>query len=247
MSKHMSQNIYDNQDFYNAYANLPRSQFGLSAAPEWPAIQSMLPALAGKHVVDLGCGYGWFCRSARAAGAAQVTGYDLSEKMLARARELTDDTEISYLCRDLAQLTLPSQSCDLVYSQLALHYLPELTPLFNEIHQALRTSGHFVFSMEHPIYTCSVHPGWLTDEAGRRSWGVSNYQNEGRRVTNWLSDGVIKYHRTLATVLNGLISAGFAIRQINEWGPSEDQIQKNPTLAEEAERPMMVLISAQRC
>lgn len=30
----MSQNIYDNQAFFDGYAQLPRSQFGLEAAPE---------------------------------------------------------------------------------------------------------------------------------------------------------------------------------------------------------------------
>lgn len=76
----MSQNIYDNQAFFDSYAQLPRSQFGLEAVPEWASIQAMLPDLSGKRVIDLGCGYGWFCRSAREAGAAEVLGVDLSKK-----------------------------------------------------------------------------------------------------------------------------------------------------------------------
>ena len=39
-------------------------------APEWPDLEAMLPPLSGLRVLDLGCGYGWFCRWARAAGAA---------------------------------------------------------------------------------------------------------------------------------------------------------------------------------
>jgi len=64
----MSQNIYDNPGFFEGYAQLPRSQQGLAGAPEWPALQAMLPTLAGKRVLDLGCGYGWFCRAARDLG-----------------------------------------------------------------------------------------------------------------------------------------------------------------------------------
>lgn len=56
----------------------------------------MLPELAGKRVLDLGCGYGWFCRAARDLGAADVVGIDLSAKMLARAAELTRDATIRY-------------------------------------------------------------------------------------------------------------------------------------------------------
>lgn len=61
----MSQNIYDEPGLFEGYAQLPRSLHGLAGAPEWPALQAMLPDLAGKRVLDLGCGYGWFCRAAR--------------------------------------------------------------------------------------------------------------------------------------------------------------------------------------
>jgi hypothetical protein len=44
----MSQNIYDNQAFFDGYAQLPRSQRGLDGAPEWAAIQAMLD-LSGKR------------------------------------------------------------------------------------------------------------------------------------------------------------------------------------------------------
>ena len=67
---------------------------------------------------------------------------------------------------------------------------------------------------------------------------------EGKRISNWLADGVIKYHRTLGTYLNVLIAAGFEIRRVEEWGPTAAQIAANPALAEEAERPMLLLVSA---
>jgi 2-polyprenyl-3-methyl-5-hydroxy-6-metoxy-1,4-benzoquinol methylase len=70
----MAQNIYDNPAFFEGYAQLPRSVQGLDGAPEWPALKSMLPDLNGKRVIDLGCGYGWFCRVARDLGASAVTG-----------------------------------------------------------------------------------------------------------------------------------------------------------------------------
>lgn len=42
----MSQNIYDNPDFFAGYATLPRSAEGLDGAPEWTAMQTLLPPLA---------------------------------------------------------------------------------------------------------------------------------------------------------------------------------------------------------
>lgn len=242
----MSQNIYDNPGFFEGYAQLPRSLQGLAGAPEWPALQAMLPPLDGKRVLDLGCGYGWFCRVAREQGAAEVLGIDLSARMLARAAELTRDEGIHYRQGDLNGLELPAGSFDLVYSSLALHYLPELATLFAQVYRSLVAGGMLVFSVEHPIFTCPQPQGWLVDGEGRRSWPVNGYQAEGKRVSNWLAEGVIKYHRTLGTHLNALIAAGFAIRHLEEWGPTAAQIAANPALAEEAERPMLLLVAVQK-
>jgi hypothetical protein len=57
---------------------------------------------------------------------------------------------------------------------------------------------------------------------------------------------VIKYHRTMATTLNVLIGAGFGLVGIDEFAPSPEQIAKAPSLAEELERPMMLLVSVRR-
>src|SRR3954468_21514451 len=128
----MAQNVYDDADFFTAYSQLPRSQHGLDGAPEWPALRGMLPPMAGLRVIDLGCGFGWFCRWAREAGAAGVLGIDLSERMLAQARGATGDSAISYQRANLDELTLSTASFDVAYSSLAFHYLRELPRLFGE-------------------------------------------------------------------------------------------------------------------
>ena len=102
-----AQNIYDRADFFAGYSQLGRSVAGLAAAPEWPALRAMLPALTGSRVADLGCGFGWFARWAREQGAALVVqAYDLSERMLARARATTTDPAIAYRRADLDTLDL---------------------------------------------------------------------------------------------------------------------------------------------
>ncbi|HBE9080344.1 class I SAM-dependent methyltransferase [Serratia fonticola] len=242
----MSQNIYDNQTFFDGYAQLSRSVQGLDGAPEWPTIRSILPDLQGKKVVDLGCGYGWFCRSAREQGAAQVLGMDLSEKMLGKAKEMTEDPAIEYRQQDLEALQLPAASFDLVYSSLTLHYIEDLGKLFSTVYQALVNGGEFIFTAEHPIYTAPKHQGWLVDEAGQKSWPINGYQQEGQRISNWLAEGVIKQHRMLGTYINLLVQQGFTIRYLNEWGPSAQQIADNPALDEEKERPMIFILAVQK-
>jgi hypothetical protein len=52
----MTQNIYDNVDFFERYSQLPRSVEGLEGAPEWPTLRALLPNVGGLRVLDLGCG-----------------------------------------------------------------------------------------------------------------------------------------------------------------------------------------------
>ncbi|AYF85798.1 class I SAM-dependent methyltransferase [Pseudomonas sp. JS3066] len=242
----MTQNIYDNPDFFEGYGQLGRSQFGLAGAPEWPALRAMLPEMRGRRVVDLGCGYGWFCRWARENDASKVLGLDVSEKMLERARNSTDDPAILYQRADLEHLVLPEGSFDLAYSSLAFHYVENLAGMFAEVYRALVPDSRLVFSIEHPIYMAPANPGWVLDGKGRKTWPIDGYQMEGPRVTDWLAKGVIKQHRTLGTLLNLLIGTGFRIAHVEEWGPTDEDIAVMPLLAEERERPMMLLVAAER-
>jgi SAM-dependent methyltransferase len=242
----MTQNIYDDPGFFAAYSQLGRSREGLDGAAEWPALQAMLPEMRGRKVLDLGCGFGWFCRWARAQGAESVLGIDVSERMLARASETTPDTAIGYLRADLESLALAPAAFDLAYSSLALHYVRDLGRLLAEIHRALVPGGSLVASVEHPIYTAPRNPGWSRDDAGRKTWPIDSYQDEGPRATDWLATGVIKQHRTIGTTVNLLLRHGFTLAHLEEWGPTATQIAARPSLGEERERPMFLLIAARR-
>lgn len=242
----MAQNIYDQPGFFAAYSRLRRSVHGLDGAPEWRSICSLLPTLEGKRVVDLGCGFGWFARWAREHGAAHVLGLDLSEKMIARAKADTNDPAIEYVIADLEQIHLPEASFDFAYSSLAFHYVENLERLAKTIYRTLIPGGRLIFTIEHPIYMAPTHPGWSVDKEGRKTWPVDRYAIEGPRTTDWLAQGVVKQHRTIGTTLDTLIGSGFTIRQVLEWAPLAAQIAENPDLAEELERPMILVISVQR-
>jgi SAM-dependent methyltransferase len=241
----MAQNIYDSPEFYAGYAQLPRSVEGLDGAPEWPALRVLLPDIRDRKVVDLGCGYGWFCRWAHEQGAAQVLGLDVSEKMLAKAKA-TSDPRITYAGADLEALELPGASFDLAYSSLAFHYIEDLDRLFATIHRALAPGGYFVFSIEHPIYMAPARPRWVTGADGSEIWPLDGYLAEGPRTTDWLAKGVLKHHRTIGTTLNSLIRQGFTIFHVEEWGPTDAQIAAHPEWAKERDRPMFLLIGARR-
>jgi SAM-dependent methyltransferase len=242
----MTQNIYDNPNFFEGYSQLSRSVKGLAGAPEWPALRTLLPDPQGLRVVDLGCGFGWFSRWARENGAAQVLGLDISENMLARARAITSDPAITYAQADLEQLDLPIASFDVAFSSLTLHYIEDLARLLATVHRALVPGGRLIVSMEHPIFMAPTRPGWSVDADGRRTWPLDSYKVEGPRTTDWLANGVVKQHRTIGTTLNLLIRLGFVISYVEEWGPTDEQIAAQPELAEERQRPMFLFIGAHR-
>lgn len=78
---------YDDEAFFEAYAQMPRSRDGLRSAGEWHQLQPLFPPLRGKTVLDLGCGYGWHSQYAAAQGARSVLGIDLSERMIDEAQK----------------------------------------------------------------------------------------------------------------------------------------------------------------
>jgi SAM-dependent methyltransferase len=242
----MTQNIYDTPDFFREYSHLERSQCGLDGAWEWPLLRSLVPELNGKRVLDLGCGFGWFARWARQQGAVSVLGLDVSRNMLKRAGELTSDSAIEFRRADLEEAEFPVDSFDLVFSALALHYVQNLSRIFSAVNRAIYRGGWFVFSIEHPIYTASRNARWLSYADGQKIWPVDSYGVEGARTTDWLAKGFTKQHRKFSTVINALIGEGFSMQQVEEWGPTADQIACRQDLAEERERPLFLLIAARK-
>lgn len=239
----MAQNVYDDEGFFAAYGQLPRSVDGLDAAPEWPALRAMLPPLTGTRVVDLGCGYGWFCRWAVDAGAASVLGVDVSERMLERAGADGIDPRITYRRADLDELELDADAFEFAYSSLTLHYLVDIDRFFGQVARALPPGGRFVFSCEHPILTAPSIQAFVEGPNGR-VWALDDYQMEGERVTNWLADGVIKQHRTITTYFSALRRAGFEVTDLVEWRPTDRELAEHPDWAAELDRPMFLLVGA---
>ena len=242
----MTQNIYDQAGFFEAYSALPRSVHGLAGAPEWPVLRNLLPDMTGARALDLGCGFGWFCRWARRQGAVGVLGIDVSANMLARAKADTRDDAIRYEQADLERYTPEPASFDLVYSSLAFHYLVDLAGLLGRVRQGMVPGGRLVCSVEHPMMTAPLQPGWASDRSDHPVWPVNAYLDEGPRRVDWLAKGVIKQHRTIETYLASLSDAGFVLERLIEWGPSPEQVADEPDWIKERQRPPFLLLAA-RC
>lgn len=243
----MKQNKYDDIQFFSEYEKMPRSVKGLEAAGEWHVLKALLPKLKNKSVLDLGCGFGWHCRYAREQQASSVIGVDISEKMLQKAREKTDDPAISYIQMPIEEIDFSNGQFDVVLSSLAFHYIRSFREVCKKVYDSLKPEGSFVFSVEHPIFTSRDEQDWYYDDKGNRlHWAVDHYQSEGIRETTFLTNNVIKYHRTISTYLNDVMKAGFTISAVEESIPSEEMLNTIPDMKDELRRPMFLMISAKK-
>ncbi|KAI1318157.1 S-adenosyl-L-methionine-dependent methyltransferase [Xylariaceae sp. FL0255] len=228
-------------------------------------LHTLLPAVAGKKVVDLCCGDGWFSRWATEQGAAAVQAYDGSESMVQQAIQKTQGTENSHkitfehadlnddeTALDLAYFGVEEgKTYDLAFSCLGLHYLKDLPEIFEVIYDMVAPNGSFFFSIEHPMRTAPKHPGLVKihDNVAEVSWPVANYREEGERMVNCMGEEVIKQHRTLEAYFNGVVKAGFQVIFLREWGCKRQNlkdIREQRWMKAEDIIPAFVMIGARK-
>jgi len=240
------QNIYDDPAFFAGYSTLERFGAGWERAAELGDLLGLLPDVGERRVLDLGCGAGQLAHHLATRGAAEVVGVDLSERMLALARAQWSHPRVSYQRAALERVAFPAARFDLVVSSLALHYVEDYRALLARIAGWLAPGGLLVYSTEHPLYTARLPgEGWVRDATGTR-WAVDRYADEGPRDESWFIAGVRKVHRTLATLVNGLVDAGFVVERVLEPVPDAAWLQAHPQSQDERRRPVFLLVRARK-
>ena len=159
----------DPQSAYSLWASSyePRPHNGLMEI-EQQTVFDLLPAVAGKTILDAGCGSGRYLQALRGRGA-RLLGIDLSEAMLERARRQRADVARA----DFRALPFKSETIDLVICSLALGDIAELDQALGEIARVMRPGSHTIYSVVHPSGEAS---GWLrTFESGGKNWAVDGY------------------------------------------------------------------------
>ena len=241
------QNIYDDSGFFAGYSTLERFGVGWERAAEHADLLALLPDVNGRRVLDLGCGAGQLARHLATRGAVEVIGVDISERMLELARTQWAHPRVSYQRAAIEEVTFAPARFDLVLSVLALHYVDDYRRLVARIAEWLTPGGVVVYSTEHPIFTARLpHDGWVREEAGRKRWALNDYTDEGARDETWFVPGVRKVHRTIATMMNGLVDAGLTIERVVEPIPSAEWLDRHPSMRDERRRPMFLLVRARK-
>jgi malonyl-CoA O-methyltransferase len=135
---------------YDRWAEIYDEDDNPLVAVEQPRVAGLLGDLAGRDVVDVGCGTGrhtaWL-----SAGGARVTAIDFSAGMLARATSRTYSNPVRFLEHDLTKpLPLADAAFDRVLSGLVVDHIPDLASHFGELLRICRPDGLVVISVLHP-------------------------------------------------------------------------------------------------
>ena len=241
------QNIYDDPDFFAGYSSLERFGVGWERVSEHADLLALLPDVKDGRVLDLGCGAGQLARYLATRGAAEVIGVDVSERMLELARAQWAHPRVSYQRMAIEEQAFAPGRFDLVVSVLALHYVDDYRGLIGRIATWLTPGGVLVYSTEHPIYTARLpYDGWIEHDVGRKRWALNDYMEEGPRDETWYVPGVRKVHRTMATLINGLVDAGLELERVVEPTPSAEWLERRPSMRDERRRPMFLLVRARK-
>jgi arsenite methyltransferase len=133
---------YANKEGYNPDADL---NLGCGIPTDYAGIKK------GDHVLDLGSGAGNDCFVARAivGETGKVTGLDMTEQMIRKAKENCAKlgfTNVEFVAGDIEEMPFDGKIFDVVISNCVLNLVPDKTKAFSEIFRVLKPGGHFCVS-----------------------------------------------------------------------------------------------------
>ncbi|MBB5804320.1 ubiquinone/menaquinone biosynthesis C-methylase UbiE [Saccharothrix ecbatanensis] len=177
-----------------------------------PAIVDLAGDVAGRRILDAGCGSGPVSQALRERGAV-VAGFDRSAKMVELARQrLGDDTDLRVA--DIGQpLPYPDGAFDDVVAALVLHYLEDWTSPLAELRRVLKPGGRLIVVVNHPIVLKMAHRE--ADYFATAKWS-DEYDFNGQKavLTFW--------HRPLHAMTDAFTAAGFRTAVISEPPPAPE-------------------------
>ena len=234
------QNIYDNDEFFKNY-NYDRNKSNLTANDliEIPQLFELIGDVKGKTILDLGCGAGGHDRKLIELGAKYVLGIDLSSKMIEEAKKNTSSDKIEYKVMSMLDIDKLDKKFDLVVSSLAIHYIEDYDGLCKKVFNILNDSGEFIFSYGHPMDSCAI----LNN---KKYFLISDYNNEGKRISHWYVDGVETYHRNMSHLVNGILNSGLRLMKMQESYATEDVIKLKPKFKEQKDHSYYVYFKAEK-
>src|SRR5437588_1749895 len=108
-----------------------------------------------RSILDAGCGNGRYSRFLlqHADADATLTAFDLSERMLARARRRLHSGRVTHCAADLTRLPYPDRAFDAVVCGWVLEHLPDPRPGLRELARVMRPGGKLLLMCTEDTFT----------------------------------------------------------------------------------------------
>ena len=220
--------------------------FGKKYISEPELLRMVGPDIAGKKILELGSGNGYWLELLTKHGA-DCTGIEIATEQLELAK--ASNPNISYIQGDITTLNmhdLKEESYDTVLVEHVLLEIPstkEIASIMKESYRLLKKSGTIIVSDLHP-FAASLKPDNI------RTPAEYNYFSSGEIievVSKRLDGGETIYrdfHWTLSDIVGSLTQAGFQIVELTEPRPSKELVEQRPDIAYRETTPMAFWIKA---
>jgi SAM-dependent methyltransferase len=178
----------------------------------------MLPDLAGKDVIELGCGTAYFGAWLKRGGAGRVVGVDVTPAQLETARRM--DAEfglgLELIEANAEDVPLPDASFDLAISEYGASIWCDPRLWIAEAARLLRPGGELVFLRGSTLrILCAPDEGKTTERLARPQKGLYKLVWED-------DDPGVEFHPGMADMLAILRENGFQLLDFRELFAPED-------------------------
>lgn len=174
---------------------------------------NLLGDVQGMSVLELGCGDGKSLAYLHEQGATELHGLDLSSEQISNATNLAlnNGFPAQLYCSPMeSNPGIPKHHFDLIISLYALGWAVNLNAAVDLVADYLRPGGVFVFSWEHPVFSCLK----LSE---KRLYMERSYSEVGTtEKLSWNGDPIAMHARKISTFVNAVAQSGLVIDELVE-------------------------------
>lgn len=203
-------------------------------------VQRACGEVAGRRVLDVGCGEGRMCRWFATQGATP-TGLDPTPELLAEARAQHPDGH--YVQAGAEEVPFDEASFDLVLTYLTLIDIEDYQEAIREMARVLRPGGRLVIANLNSFVTTRPR-AWHQNEQGEKMHvAVEDYYDERALLLEWGSLSIYNWHRPFEAYMQALLGAGLILTGFEEPRPTLEAVAQAPTMIDEYKVPLFHVMS----
>ncbi|MDX2110216.1 MAG: class I SAM-dependent methyltransferase [Verrucomicrobiota bacterium] len=204
-----------------------------------PVMLGLCGDVAGKRVLDAGCGEGRFCRMLSAKGAI-TTGVDPTAKLIAAARQRHPKGE--YIMGLAERMPFKPGTFDLVVSYVALVDIAGYKEAIREMADMLKPGGKLVVANLTSFATATT-TGWARGaDREKLHWTMDHYMMERGVWADWCGIRIINHHRPLSAYMKAFLGCGLVLEFFDEPVPTAEQLSFAPSLDDSSKKPDFVVM-----